>query len=308
MTAAAARPDRPRIAVLMATHDGAAFLDEQIESVLGQRDVDVRLVISDDGSTDGTRAAIARWSADGRVVVLPHGTFGSPAANFLRLIRDADVQGCDAIAFADQDDVWWPERLSRQWRQLATADAVSANVVAVRDGSRHLIDKAQPQRSFDHVFESAGAGCTFVLSPQAFAVVRRVAQTDPEADRAAIHDWLAYAVVRAAGLRWRIDPEPVLDYRQHDRNFTGANRGLRQAWVRLAQLRSGSYRREAAVIARIAARAARGAERRRLELLGAMLERNAPRDRRALARGVGSFRRRPLERAALAVLLLAGVW
>lgn len=305
---AAGRPVHPRIAVLMATHNGSAFLDEQIESVLGQRDVDVRLVISDDGSTDGTRAGIARWSADPRIVVLPHGAFGSPAANFLRLIRDADVRGCDAIAFADQDDVWWPERLSRQWRQLAAADAVSANVVAVTEGRRDLIDKAQPQRSFDHVFESAGAGCTFVLSPEAFALVRRVVETDPEADRAAIHDWLAYAVVRAAGMRWRIDPEPVLDYRQHDRNFTGANRGLRQARVRFERLRSGSYRREAAVIARIAARAAEGAERRRLELLAGMLERNEWRDRLALARGVGSFRRRPLERAALAALLLAGVW
>lgn len=306
--AAASAVGRPRVAVLLATHQGEAFLDEQIDSILAQQDVDIRLIVSDDRSTDGTRGIIARRTADPRVVALEPGAFGSPAANFLRLIRDADVAGCDAVAFADQDDVWWPERLARQCEQLATADAVSANVVAVGPDGRQLIDKAQPQRSLDFVFESAGPGCTFVLSPRAFALVRRVVETDPEADRAAIHDWLVYAVVRAAGMRWRIDPDPVLDYRQHGGNFTGANRGLRQAKVRLARLRSGSYRREAAVIARIAARVAAGAERSTLERVALLLERNTPADRVALARGVGSLRRRPRERLALAGLLLAGLW
>ncbi|MGC5076973.1 glycosyltransferase [Agrococcus sp. DT81.2] len=301
-------PDRPLVVVLLATHDGAPFLREQIDSILDQQGVDVRLVVSDDASTDATPTLLAEVAADPRVVLLPPGAYGSAHANFLRLIRDAPVEGARAIAFSDQDDIWNDGRLAKQLRQLETADAVSANVVAVFGDRRVLLDKAQPQRALDFVLESAGPGCTFVLSPPAFARVRHVVRTDPEADAAPMHDWLVYAIVRAAGLRWHIDAEPVIDYRQHGSNVTGANVGWRQARTRLRRMRSGGFRRQAAVIARIASRIAEGEERARLASLAALLERGDARARLTLLRGVGSLRRRPAERLVLAGLLLLGVW
>lgn len=301
-------PVRPLVAVLLATHDGAAYLEEQVASILAQRDVEVRVVVSDDGSNDGTPALLERLAADPRVVLLPPGRFGSAHANFLRLIRDAPIEDADAVAFSDQDDTWHPERLARQLEQLRGADAVSANVIAVFDDRRVLLDKAQPQRALDFVLESAGPGCTFVLAPAAFARVRHVAITDPEVDAAPIHDWLVYAIVRAAGMRWYIDPAPLLDYRQHDANVTGANVGLGSARVRLARMRSGSFRREAAVVARIASRVAEGERADRLAELAALLERGDVRARLRLLRGVGSLRRRASERAALAAALLLGLW
>ncbi len=300
--------DRPLVVVLLATHDGAAFLGEQIDSILAQRDVDVRIVVSDDGSTDATPALLGELARDPRIALLPDGTFGSAHANFLRLIREAPIEGADAIAFSDQDDIWHEERLARQLEQLRHADAVSANVVAVYDDRRVLLDKAQPQRSLDFVLESAGPGCTFVLSPRAFAKVRDVVRADPEADAAPIHDWLVYAIVRAAGMRWHIDAAPVIDYRQHGANVTGANVGWAQARTRLRQLHAGDFRREAAVVARIASRVADGALRDRLAALAALLERDDLRARLTLVRGIGSLRRRASERAMLAGMLLLGVW
>ncbi|MGM1030798.1 MAG: glycosyltransferase [Actinomycetota bacterium] len=301
-------PDRPLVVVLLATHDGAAFLREQVDSILAQRGVDVRIVVSDDASTDTTPALLDELAADPRIVLLPGGSYGSAHANFLRLIREAPIEGAAAIAFSDQDDIWNDERLAKQLRQLETADAVSANVVAVFDDRRVLLDKAQPQRALDFVLESAGPGCTFVLSPAAFERVRHVVRTDPEAAAAPMHDWLVYAIVRAAGMRWHIDAAPVIDYRQHDANVTGANLGWRQARTRLLRMRSGGFRREAAVVARIASRVAEGEERARLAALAALLERDDAKARIALLRGVGSLRRRASERAALAAMLVLGVW
>ncbi|MGY3126893.1 rhamnosyltransferase [Agrococcus sp. UYP33] len=302
-------PDRPLVVVLLATHDGAAFLREQVDSILAQQGVDVRIVVSDDGSTDATPALLDELADDPRILQLPPGAYGSAHANFLRLIRDAPVDGAAAIAFSDQDDVWNPGRLAAQLEQLRTADAVSANVIAVYDDDRRvLLDKAQPQRSLDFVLESAGPGCTFVLSPAAFDLVRHVVRTDPEADAAPIHDWLVYAIVRAAGMRWHIDPSPVIDYRQHAANDTGANLGWSQARTRLRRMRSGGFRREAAVVARIASRVAEGEQRARLAALAALLERGDARARLALLRGIGSLRRRGSERIALAGMLLLGVW
>lgn len=300
--------DRPLVVVLLATHEGADFLREQVDSILAQHDVDVRVVVSDDASKDATPALLAELAADPRVELLAPGVFGSAHANFLRLIREADVSGAAAVAFSDQDDVWYADRLAMQLEQMRTADAVSANVIADFGDRRVLLDKAQPQRSFDYVLESAGPGCTFVLAPRAFEVVRRVVIHDPEALAAPIHDWLVYAIVRAAGLRWHIDRAPVIDYRQHDRNVAGANIGLRSARTRLERLRSGSFRTEAAVITRVAARVAEGRVRAQMMSLAALLERDDLGARLTLLRGVGSLRRRFSERVVLAGLLLLGLW
>ena len=82
---------RPRVTVLMATYngmaEGGAWLDEQVDSVLAQVGVDVRLVVSDDASSDGTRAHLeARAAADPRITVLPQRD-GTPGVtgNFLHL-------------------------------------------------------------------------------------------------------------------------------------------------------------------------------------------------------------------------------
>ncbi|WP_425843359.1 glycosyltransferase [Agrococcus sp. TSP3-2-1] len=306
---AAAAAGLPAVTVLMATHDGARFLREQVASILAQRGVEVRIVVSDDGSTDGTRELLRSLAADEpRVVLLEPVELGSAHANFMRLIAEAPWDGASAVAFSDQDDVWHAERLAAQLEQLRDADAVSANVVADYGDRRTLIDKAQAQRSLDFVLESAGPGCTFVLAPRAFDLVRRTVLRDPEAADAPIHDWLVYAIVRAAGMRWHIDPAPVIDYRQHDANVAGANLGWRQAGRRLRRLRSGEFRRESAVVARIAARVADEPDRSQLSAIAALLERDDLRARLALLRGVGSLRRRGTDRAALAGILLLGLW
>ena len=66
---------RPRVTVLMATYngmaEGGAWLDEQVDSVLAQAGVEVRLVVSDDASSDGTRAHLQeRAAADPRIMVV----------------------------------------------------------------------------------------------------------------------------------------------------------------------------------------------------------------------------------------------
>ena len=306
---------RARVTVLLATHDGAEYLQEQLDSILRQRDVEVRVVVSDDASRDATPALLAAAAADPRVELLPSGVFGSPQANFLRLMRDADVTGADAVAFADQDDVWHDDKLARQFALLRgkRLDAVSSNVVAFwprADGGvrRRLIDKAQPQRSLDFLFESAGPGCTFVLEASAFRQVRDVLAEHPLVDPSVAHDWLVYAVARALGLRWRIDPTPTIDYRQHGSNATGANSGPKQALVRLRALASGRFRSQVGAVARLTAAIAAPALGHRLATVLPLLESNTPASRAALRRLVPELRRAHCEQRLLAVALRVGLW
>ena len=244
-----------KIAVLMATHNGMRWIAEQIDSILRQKDVQIKLIISDDKSTDGTLEWLKTLAKkDSRIVLLPSlRSYGSAGKNFYRLILEADIGGCDYIALADQDDVWLKDKLKKQINALVkhSACGVSSNVVAFwQDGSRSLAIKDSTMRRLDFLFESPGPGSTFVLSPWLFNRIR-ILLTDPngDANQVEFHDWLIYAVCRALGKKWHIYNAPLVRYRQHDKNAVGVNFGLKAINYRFKRIVNGWYRSEVAKIA-----------------------------------------------------------
>lgn len=247
----------PQIAVCLAAYNGMHWLAEQVNSILGQQGVDVRVFVSVDVSSDGTESWFdARATADSRIVLLPHGErFGGAARNFFRLLREVDFSGFDKVCFADQDDIWQADKLARACRKLLEnqADAYSSNVLAFwPDGRRVLIDKAQPQRKWDFLFEAAGPGCTYVLSASLAQAIQHALRTNADIEKhVALHDWFIYAFARARGLRWVIDSYPGVLYRQHGGNQVGANFGLTAARRRLEKMFGGWWFSQAQWIARL---------------------------------------------------------
>lgn len=238
------------IAILMATHNGLRWLPEQIDSILNQIDVCVCIYISDDMSTDGSWEYLqGRAVANNRIKLLPRANkFGRAATNFYRLILDVDVANYDFVAFSDQDDIWELDKLSRQIK-IATEggyDGVSSGVSAFwADGRTIEIIKSQAQRKLDFIFESAGPGCTYLMSPWLVAETRKILlNSSLNAKDVASHDWLIYAICRANGKHWEIDAKPTLKYRQHATNEVGANHGLRAKLARIKKINEGWYRAE----------------------------------------------------------------
>lgn len=263
----------PTVCVLLATYNGQLWLEEQLDSLAGQAGVEVSVVASDDTSTDTTRE-ILQTSRPGLPLqllpALPH-RLGSANRNFLRLVRDADIDSSGFVAFADQDDVWLPTKLQRAVAELhrTSAQAYSSNVTAFwPDGSERLLVKSGPQRRFDHLFESAGPGCTFVFTREAFLQLRRwVTSQFNDLQDVRVHDWLIYARARQLGWTWHIDAQSHMRYRQHALNEMGANRGRAAALSRWRQIRSGRYREDVVKIAsRVGDRSVVQAALRRLSL------------------------------------------
>ncbi|MFJ1253093.1 glycosyltransferase [Cupriavidus sp. CuC1] len=248
-----------QVAVLMATYNGRSWIEEQVCSILNQRGVVVMLVVSDDLSTDGTWEWLQELAAqDQRVRLLPHvGRFGGAAKNFFRLIRDVDFSCYDYIALADQDDVWHDDKLKVAHESIVEGRyaAYSGNVTAFwPDGRQLLINKAQPQRKYDFLFEAAGPGCSYVLRVSAALGFKEFLQKNWLAvNEVALHDWLIYAWFRANRMGWYIDERPKIQYRQHGGNQVGANQGLRAMRGRLKMIRSGWYRVEISRIASLLA-------------------------------------------------------
>lgn len=223
---------QPKVAVLLAAYNGMHWIAEQTKSILEQKHVNVELFISIDLSDDCTYEWCKQLESDNHnVTVLPYGErFGGAGANFYRLIRDVDFTGFDVVAFADQDDVWFGDKLWRAWSKISSdeCDIYSSNVIAFwTDGRERLIVKSQPQRALDHFFEAAGPGCTYVFSQEAMIDFQKFVRNLNEKSRAiSLHDWLAYAFCRERGYRWLIDEKPSMRYRQHSNNQVGTNTGL----------------------------------------------------------------------------------
>lgn len=222
-----------------------AFLVEQIDSILLQKNVDVQIFVSVDQSSDGTEAYLTEWSmSEPRLTLLPFGQrFGGAGPNFYRLLRDVDPSGFDYLSFADQDDLWHPEKLWRA-RCLMTAQnaaGYSSNFTAFwPSGQSRLVNKAWPQRSWDFLFESAGPGCTYVLHVSlAIPLQKLVRDADKSLLRVDFHDWLTYAFARFHNFPWVIDTWSSMKYRQHSHNQIGVNAGWRSFWLRGRKILTG---------------------------------------------------------------------
>jgi rhamnosyltransferase len=245
----AAAPSSPleRVAVLLATHNGANLLGEQLDSILAQAGVEIDVWVSDDTSIDGTLAYLqTRSGADARIHLMTAGRFGSAADNFLRLVRDVPLDDYGFIAFADQDDVWAPFKLRTAIDQLIrfSAGGYSSDMIAFdeRTGREWLIRKSSPPTDLDYLFGGASAGCTYVLSTQAACTIKRVMQSQVTPSRGWSHDWLFYAICRSNGFRWVFDPSHPIRYRQHAANQYGARSGLAGVVFRIRNIANGWYR------------------------------------------------------------------
>jgi len=242
--------NKPKIAVLLAAYNGMDYFQQQLETILYQTEVDIKIFISVDLSTDNSYEWCQQFSDDKTAVsVLPYGErFGGAAANFFRLIRDVDFSDFDYVALADQDDIWMEDKLISACRQIQKqgVDAYSSNVIAFwQKGTELLVNKAQPLRKYDHYFEAAGPGCTYVLSTKPLLLFKQQMQLKQHLmAKIALHDWLIYAFFRSNNFQWFIDSDARMYYRQHDNNQVGVNRGWAALITRLKLFITGWYRQQ----------------------------------------------------------------
>ncbi len=250
-------PKIPKIAVVMAVYNGAEWISQQIESILNQQDVNLTLFISIDPSTDQSEALCLSFVEKYQNIQLlaPAGTYGGAAKNFFRLIRDVDFSGFDYVSFADQDDIWFSNKLAHAVAKLkaTNSEGYSSNVIAFwPNGQQLLIEKAQPPREWDYFFEAAGPGCTYVMTVKLVTQLKKIIVSNwQEVNQLALHDWFTYAFARANGYKWWIDSEPFMLYRQHERNQVGVNKGFKAFVFRVKKVLGDSGFNQSALIAKL---------------------------------------------------------
>jgi glycosyltransferase involved in cell wall biosynthesis len=116
-------PRIPDVTVVIPTHSRWDLLSTAaLPAALGQKDVDVEVVVVDDGSTDATAAGLADLT-DPRVRVVHH-----DEARGVAHARNAGIAAARGswIALLDDDDLWAPHKLRAQLTAAVASDAVFA--------------------------------------------------------------------------------------------------------------------------------------------------------------------------------------
>lgn len=225
------------IDVLMSTYNGSLFIREQIESILSQSFSDFRLMIRDDGSQDDTVSIIEEYVlADERIKVIrdSDGNLGL-RRSFMRLL---EASTADHFMFADQDDVWLPDKMSRSFERISelasrygddtpilvfTDLAVVDDELAEIDGSLWNYQSLDPKVATDWkklLAQNVVTGCTIIANRAAASASLPFAM--PEM----MHDhWVAVNTAKFGKID-HLDIQTVL-YRQHRGNAEGSkNFGL----------------------------------------------------------------------------------
>jgi glycosyltransferase involved in cell wall biosynthesis len=133
------------ISIVMATHNGRVHLEKQLQSLLAQTYLPQEIVISDDGSTDGTREMLSQYAGVHRHIHVLYAERQGINNNFQN-----SVSACkgEYIAFCDQDDIWEKDKL------VHLAAAFSTNTLLAY-GKSVLID-AEDHQSPDSAKEHLG--------------------------------------------------------------------------------------------------------------------------------------------------------
>lgn len=301
----------PNVLVLLASYNGAKWINDQLTSILAQKCVHVRVVIRDDGSSDTTLKEIARFAADERIQVAPSSApTGSAAQNFFCLLAEFPADGFDFVAFSDQDDIWYEDKLSRACRMLLETGAAgysSATLARWESGRERLIAQSQHRTDCDFLFEGAGQGCTFVLSAEFYEWARRFILERRDITRKVhFHDWTIYALARSQGLPWAFDPAPTVMYRQHSGNDTGARGSFTTILRRLGLIRNGWYRQQLEQICLLCSAAAPDDFRIAAWRSALLQEQGYPRTAHLTCFSLRRGRRKVLDRLVVAFACLVG--
>jgi glycosyltransferase involved in cell wall biosynthesis len=218
---------RTRLAVALATYNGAKYLPIQLKSILSQTRPPDEIVVSDDGSTDDTLAIVEDVTASSRVSIqILHGPGRGLAENFWHALQATD---CDLVAWSDQDDIWYAEKLAASERALVdcNADLVSHSARVVNQDAvptSHLY----PHYRSTNVREALQGDPWHVPSGFATTFRRSVAEgidfaarpISHQTHRAMNHDHVI-SLAAFVGCR-RVELSPVLaSYRQHESNAAG---------------------------------------------------------------------------------------
>lgn len=216
------------IDILMASYNGADYIEKQIDSILHQTYQEFLLWIRDDGSSDRTMEILNRYEKEYpekiRIIRDGKGNLGV-RLNFNELLQYSKQEYC---MFCDQDDIWLPEKIEKTLRKMQEIEQgrpafVFTDLMLIDEKDRVISDSMWEYAGVNPketslsklLYQNVATGCTVMINR---ALVRLAGTIPAECD---MHDyWLALLAASFGVIDYL--PEPLIQYRQHMGNQIGS--------------------------------------------------------------------------------------
>lgn len=232
----------PSVCVVLSTYNGEKYIECQMDSILGQNYSDFHVLVRDDGSSDSTVSLLHGYEqgSRGKVRILTdsRGNLGS-LRSFELLLSMADTE---YVAFADQDDKWEPDKLSKLVSAIEAAleghaglPALAYSDLAVVDSELKpiydsfyqytRINKDRGMHTRQLLVQNGVVGCSVLVNRR----LRDIALPFPP--ECLMHDWWLALCASYSGCVAMVD-EALVRYRQHADNAIGAVSSFSAAFSR----------------------------------------------------------------------------
>jgi glycosyltransferase involved in cell wall biosynthesis len=217
---------KPMISVAMATHNGAAFLREQLASIDAQNLKPGEIVVSDDCSTDETIQIVEEIGFDGSVPrrAIRNTSRGGVIENFRKAFRACKG---DTLCYCDQDDKWHQQRLSILLPALEAPGVVLAyHPSRLMSADLAVCKGVSPAGIRPGVYQQPlpggrlwGYGHQMVFKSAVWTLLDRMLNDTP-APRPTFAGNLDVMLIGAAGMLGNVAyvGVPLVDFRRHDRS------------------------------------------------------------------------------------------
>lgn len=220
------------VLVLISTYNGEKYLKEQLLSIFSQQEVNVHLLIRDDGSFDMTLKILNEFALEySNITVLYEENVGC-AMSYNRLMSYSlnSLPQYNYYAFCDQDDIWDDDKLICAINYL---EEKNENPLRLYTSSYRVVDnqmKFKYIQSFNYKHTLGEAlmmlntlGCTMVFTKSLMEQAVKIGKveeynflTSPN------HDGWLYLTAMVLNSYIYYDNESHINYRQHENNVVGA--------------------------------------------------------------------------------------
>lgn len=211
-----------KVCVLMSTYNGEKYLNEQMDSILNQKNIEVDILVRDDGSTDNTLNILKEYIKKYKNISYYTGTNLRSAKSFMNLLFTAKEY--NYYAFSDQDDVWDKNKLYVAVSKLKEG-------YNLYGGKKSIVDSELKKMNCEDeipfslnlgsvILRCRIAGCTMVFDKK---LREELLKYNPKV--LSMHDSWVLKVAASIGKIFYDQKEYIL-YRQHSNNVVGAKKNF----------------------------------------------------------------------------------
>lgn len=234
-----------QICIIMAVYNGEDYLAEQIDSLLNNSCQNFTLHIFNDHSQDRSEIIIDEYAGKypDKIFAHHHSENHGVIRNFL---EGTQIMNADYYMFCDQDDVWMPDKIKRSLEAMEQLEASVGDQPCIVFGDAKMVgrDLQELAPSFQQqsgyrtdaldpahiLMENKLNGCTILFNRS----LQQLLTVFPPEIR--MHDWWIALIGSFFGKIYYLD-QPLLLYRQHEKNVVGGSNFISYIQNRLSHLR-----------------------------------------------------------------------